>query len=79
MEPERAGQVLLARGVHFGDQRGQGDAAPIGDLLQHIPELLLQRDAGGMSGDDQRMLPQDWRVEAGPHTLEVVALLLRAR
>src|SRR5579863_6062907 len=53
MEPERTGEILLTPGIHFRDQRGQSQAARLGDFLQHIPEFLLQRDAGVVSRDDQ--------------------------
>src|SRR5579859_4124200 len=77
MEPKRAGEVFSARLVHFGNQRGQGDAALIGDLLQHIPEFLLQRNAGGMACDDQGVFPHQW-FRAAKKSLPLSSTMMKA-
>src|SRR6056297_3311158 len=64
MHPDRRGKARLdaALRVDLGGQRVQRDALLGCDLAERAPELFLQRDAGAMAAQGQRMLDR-----AGAH------------
>src|SRR6478735_8864639 len=57
VQAQGGGEIELPpAGVDVGDQGGDRAAFRRGDLLQRIPEGILQRDAGAMAGDAERAL-----------------------
>src|SRR6056297_78186 len=67
MHPDRRGKARLdaALRVDPGGQRVQRDALLGGNLSKRAPELFLQRDAGAMAAQGQRMFDRA-RAHRGP-------------
>src|SRR6266446_5497552 len=73
---------MLTIAIDCGDQRRNGHAALAGDLLQTVPELVFNADAGLVACNDNRAL-RNRRLQASPpqmnHGTIIGRLALRAR
>src|SRR6266446_202558 len=65
-EAECAREVALPLAIHRGDESGNRRAAAPRELMQILPERLLEREAGRMPGNHDRALAQRAHRQLGP-------------
>ncbi len=53
-------KIALAALINFDDQIGELQLTRYRDLLETVPERVLEADAGSVPGDDDRSF-DDWR------------------
>ena len=76
-QPDRGRQVaVMALGIDRGNEVGQGDVAAARDLLQPIPERVLEAHAGLVPPDDYRSFGIQRLLQMATHEMTPMTALV---